>query len=91
MARSSVSIWLSGMAVFLFSSAAFAADWNKEVVFQGAAKPSLALGLDGQPRIAFLLEARPGFVSFAEKQGGPWVIQEVATGYFYGPIDIIVT
>ncbi len=80
------------LAVLMLTASfeATAQNCSKEVVFEGAAKPSLAVGPDNRPRLAFLLEAQPGFVSYAEKQGGRWVTQQISSGYFYGPIDITV-
>jgi len=67
-----------------------AAEWVQEVVFQEAAKPALAIGTDGQPRIAFMVEAMPGFVALAERSNGTWSEEQVASGYFYGPLDLLV-
>ena len=75
---------------FLGVSETTSAEWIKEVVFQGAAKPSLAIGADNQPRIAFMVEAMPGFVSLAERRDGVWTQESVASGYFYGPLDVIM-
>ena len=37
-----------------------------------------------------MLEAMPGFVNHAVLTAGAWDISTVATGYFYGPLDIAV-
>ena len=54
---------------------------------QGA-KPSLAVAPDGTPHVAFILEARPGFVKHAVLGSDGWQTSTVATGYFYGPLDL---
>ena len=56
---------------------------------QGA-KPSVALAPDGTPHIAFILEAQPGFLKHAVLEAGSWTVSNVATGYFYGPLDLAV-
>ena len=77
--------------VGIFAAAPLQAiEWQKEIVAQGGAKPSLAVGADGTPGVAFMFEAMPGFVSFAEKREGLWVIEQVASGYFYRPLDVIM-
>ena len=79
---------LPALAAVVAAAPSQALEWQKEVVFEGSAKPSLALGADGLPRVAFLLESMPGFVAFAERRDSGWVAEQVATGYFYGPLDV---
>ena len=55
-----------------------------------AAKPSLAVDPEGTPHLAYLVEAMPGYVKHAVLGTDGWDISEVATGYFYGPLDIDV-
>jgi len=74
----------------LASGNVYSTEWVKEIAFEGAAKPSLAIGADNQPRIAFMVEAMPGFVGFAERRDDMWVAQQVASGYFYGPLDLVM-
>ena len=81
---------VTAFAGILTAAPSQALEWQKEVVFEGAAKPSLAVGADGLPRVAFLLEAMPGFVTFAERRDSGWVAEQVATGYFYGPLDVLM-
>ena len=81
---------VAAFAGILTAAPSRALEWQKEIVFEGAAKPSLAVGADGLPRIAFLLEAMPGFVAFAQKSDGGWTVDRVASGYFYGPLDILM-
>jgi len=64
--------------------------WQVSTVDDNGAKPSLAVDADGVPHIAYLLEDMPGFVKHAVIQGDGWDISTVATGYFYGPLDIEV-
>jgi len=59
---------LPALAAVVAAAPSQALEWQKEVVFEGSAKPSLALGADGLPRVAFLLESMPGFVAFAERR-----------------------
>ena len=54
------------------------------------AKPSLAVDPEGNPHIAYILGAMPGFVNHAVLDSGSWDISTVSTGYFYGPLDIQV-
>jgi uncharacterized damage-inducible protein DinB len=63
---------LPALAAIVAAAPSQALEWQKEIVFEGAAKPSLAVGADGLPRVAFLLEAMPGFVAFAQKSDGGW-------------------
>ncbi len=63
--------------------------WEIEEVDAGT-KPALALTSDGVPYVAYMLEAMPGFVKSAVRSGTSWDIATVATGYFYGPLDIAI-
>jgi len=51
-------------------------------------KPSIALKSDGTPYVAYMLEAMPGFVKNAIRNGSGWDISTIQQGYFYGPLDI---
>jgi len=53
-------------------------------------KPAIALDPEGNPIIAFMLEAQMGFVLAAEIVYGAWVESLIAEGYFYGPLDVDV-
>lgn len=64
--------------------------WEISTVDDTGAKPSLAVDSAGTPHIAYLLESMPGFVKHAVSESAGWNISEVATGYFYGPLDIAV-
>ena len=68
-------------------SAAFT--WEFEDVGRGT-KPALALSTDGTPNVAFMLEAMPGFVKNAVRNGASWDVTTVAEGYFYGPLDLAI-
>jgi hypothetical protein len=61
--------------------------WAIEDVDEGT-KPALALTGAGVPNIAYMLEAQDGFVKNAVRAGSSWDIDILATGYFYGPLDI---
>ena len=63
--------------------------WSIEDVDSGT-KPALALTSDGTPHVAYMLEAQNGFVKSAVRAGAAWDITTVATGYFYGPLDISI-
>lgn len=64
--------------------------WGISTVDDNGAKPSLSIGPDGVPQISFILEAMPGFVKHAVLNGDGWDTSTVATGYFYGPLDLYV-
>ncbi len=55
-------------------------------------KPALALAVDGTPHLAFMLESPSGWVAHTQidASGVPATSTTVASGYFYGPIDIDV-
>ncbi len=53
-------------------------------------KPAIALTSDDVPFVAYMLEARPGFVKNAVWNGTDWDIATLSTGYFYGPLDIAI-
>ena len=63
--------------------------WEIENVDTGT-KPALALTSDDVPYVAYMLEAMSGFVKNAVRNGPSWDISTVATGYFYGPLDIAI-
>ena len=64
--------------------------WDISTVDDTGAKPSLAVDSEGTPHIAYMLESMPGFVKHAVLESAGWNISEVATGYFYGPLNIAV-
>ena len=65
--------------------------WEVSTIDDNGAKPSLAVDPQGTPHIAYMLEAMPGFVKHAvHDSNGDWNISTVSTGYFYGPLDIVV-
>ena len=53
-------------------------------------KPALALNSQGTPVIVYMLESTSGFVKSAERDGSGWDIATVASGYFYGPLDVAI-
>ncbi len=63
--------------------------WEIGEVDKGT-KPSIALTSDGTPYVAYMLEAMPGFVKNAIKNGPGWDISTIKEGYFYGPLDISI-
>ena len=62
--------------------------WEISTVDTQGAKPSVAIAPDGTPHVAFILEAEPGFLKHAVLADGGWTVSTVATGYFYGPLDL---
>ena len=64
--------------------------WEISIIDDNASKPSLAVDSQGTPHIAYILEDMPGFVKHAVLGSNDWNITTVATGYFYGPLDIQV-
>ena len=71
------------------TSAGGAFTWVIEDVDVGA-KPALALTSDNVPHVAYMLEAMPGFVKNAVRNGSSWDVTTIADGYFYGPLDIAI-
>jgi hypothetical protein len=63
--------------------------WEIEDVDAGT-KPALALTSGDVAYVAYMLEAMPGFVKNAVRNGSTWDISTVAEGYFYGPLDIAI-
>ena len=63
--------------------------WEIGEVGEGT-KPSIALKSDDTPYVAYMLEAMPGFVKNAIRNGSGWDISTIQEGYFYGPLDIAI-
>lgn len=63
--------------------------WEIEEIDTGT-KPAIALSADGTPNVAYMLEAMPGFVKSAVRNGDSWDITTVSEGYYYGPLDIAI-
>lgn len=65
-------------------------EWQVFRVDDGA-KPALDLQpSDEFPHISYMTEAVPGFIKHGEWNGASFDISEVAQGYFYGPLDMVV-
>jgi hypothetical protein len=64
----------------------FADNWVRTEIARGV-KPDLSFDAQGQPAIAYVLEELEGFVAFASSGSG-WAEEQVASGYFYGPIGL---
>lgn len=62
------------------------AGWEVVPLGRGV-KPDLALDGGGLPGVTWLIEAMQGFIAYADAPND-WVPEEVATGYFYGPITL---
>lgn len=62
--------------------------WTFQTLDDRGAKPSLAVGPNGVPHVAYMLEGMPGFVKYAVLEANSWSVSTVSTGYFYGPLDI---
>jgi hypothetical protein len=70
-------------------SRANAQDWQISEVGAGT-KPALGLTPDGDPVVIYMLERIEGWVRIATLADGDWAVDEIDTGYFYGPPDIAV-
>ncbi|MEZ5038559.1 MAG: T9SS type A sorting domain-containing protein [Saprospiraceae bacterium] len=76
------------LAIGLFFSTFLSAQlWSIKPLDNGV-KPAIAVGADGRPHIAYMLEANPGYVRHAVLENGQFTITEVAQSYYYGPLDI---
>lgn len=64
--------------------------WSFEEIGVGI-KPALAVDGDGTPHVSFLTEAIRGATFYATNKSGAWTVDEIAEGYFYGPVDIDVS
>ena len=59
----------------------------------GGTKPAIAVGTDGTVHATFMSEATSGWVRYASLSAGassPSQSELIASGYFYGPIDILL-
>jgi hypothetical protein len=67
------------------------AEWRAVDIGAGS-KPSFDFGADGSIHIMGMTELQSGVVwhASAPTADGPWEPQPVATGYFYGPGDLVV-
>ena len=64
--------------------------WRTEEVGAGI-KPAFAIDDAGVIHVAFLTEEEHGSVFYANNASGSFEIETVAEGYFYGPVDIVVS
>ncbi len=63
--------------------------WSAIPITEGI-KPTLALGPDEAPAIAYLFESlSEGFVGYASAGEG-WAADNFVEGYFYGPLDLAI-
>ncbi len=76
-------------AVAVWPVAAQELEWSAVEIGTGI-KPALALDGNDVPHIAYLTEAISGATFYATNAGGQWATEEIAQGYFYGPVDIDV-
>ena len=63
--------------------------WTSEQIGTGI-KPAISLDNNDVPHLAFITEAISGATFYATNASGQWVSEEIAKGYFYGPVDIDV-
>ena len=61
--------------------------WTFEPVGSGI-KPALTLDSQGVAHIAFVIEAMDGIIGYTSNESGGWITENIANGYFYGPVDI---
>ncbi len=75
----------------LFFSNLSAQGWQFHTVGNGV-KPALDLESNGNPQISFMLEDHNGFVKHAiwDSVLSAFLVTTVATGYFYGPLDLAI-
>ena len=85
--RVAVAALIVGAAAALPASGA---EWTFEKIGRGI-KPALAIDGRNTPHVTFLTELMEGAVFHATNRSGEWRTATVATGYFYGPVDIDVT
>ncbi len=73
----------------IFLSTISAQNWQFHTVAEGV-KPALDLETNGNPHISFMLEDHTGFVKHAvwDSTFSVFFVTTVATGYFYGPLDL---
>lgn len=77
------------LAAFSAPAAAQEMVWATEQIGTGI-KPAIALDENDVPHMAFITEAISGATLYATNASGQWVTEEIAKGYFYGPVDIDV-
>ena len=63
--------------------------WDVQEVDRGV-KAAIALDSSGTPYVMYMLEALSGYTRVATMNGSTWDIVTLATGYFYGPGDIVI-
>jgi hypothetical protein len=61
--------------------------WNLTQIGEGI-KPAFALDSSDKAHVAYLTEEDMGGVFYATNAAGDFVIDTVAQGYFYGPVDL---
>jgi len=66
---------------------ASAQPWSIEKLGTGA-KPEIALDDQGRPHIAYMIEDLDGGTFYTVRNADGWQTDQVAGGYFYGPLDI---
>jgi hypothetical protein len=63
--------------------------WELTQIDEGI-KPAFDLDANGNAHIAYLTEEEMGGVFYATNADGEFAINNVASGYFYGPVDLAV-
>lgn len=61
--------------------------WELVQIDEGI-KPAFDLDADGQAHVAYIAEEEMGGVFYATNSNGDFQIENVAQGYFYGPVDL---
>jgi hypothetical protein len=78
------------MAITLNTVHAQDQSWQIEVVTEEGAKPEIRIDSEGRPHMAYMIEDFQGGVFHALRDGAEWVIDTVALGYFYAPLDMVI-
>lgn len=82
-------LFLTIVVLFIHHSVMYGQSWEISTVDFGI-KPSIAIGSDQSIHIAYMSENNTGFVREAKVTGNTFDVTTVATGYFYGPLDIAI-
>lgn len=81
--------YVLSILVNCISMGAIGQDWNlKTVDFR--VKPSIAVDRNGEVQIGYMLEALPGFVNHAQLVGDEFVLTNIDSAYYYGPLAMTV-
>ena len=83
--------YLDILLIFLFAlffTTVNGQSWQKQIIAEEGARPSLALDNQGNVYVAYMLESNNGWVKVAVNNDSGFENSIVSSGYFYGPLDI---